>query len=338
MKGCEASRRRADVGMLVLAALACVCLPACETTKQEGAPSAAKGGSLTSTPPGKETEEEQTPPTESRFLGELAKTAYPEAKPPDTPPVLQWDFSAKGVRGYAYEQTVKANMDMGAPMPGGGKMDQTISSKGKLLVKSLGDHTARMVLQDLTMTMTVDFPGREKPESMESTFPTVVIQGMREDGSLKTGDSSQEALLALLFPLPPKALKVGESVDVPDHMPFNAMGSLLMVQGRSRITLTKYVTIGGHRCARLDTDIDISRLDVPPEVEGKYACTTKGASVFYFDIEDRRFVSGTVALLMSLSADMPSFKMKVPGGKAPQLPERMSMVSDNLIRITPLEE
>ena len=70
-------------------------------------------------------------------------------------------------------------------------------------------------------------------------------------------------------------------------------------------------------------------------MKGEYKCSTKGTSMFYFDIANRSFVSGTIALIMQFSIDAPMSQMKISGEDAPDMPERskMSMISDNLIRV-----
>ena len=170
---------------------------------------------------------------------------------------------------------------------------------------------------------------------MTHTAPPLVVQGMKEDGSGSFGDSSQDMFLKMLFPLPTKPLKVGETVDVPARMPFNAMGSVLQVKGRFRITLGRYVKIGKRSCAELDVDLDISELKVPSELKGEYKCAMKGKSVFYYDVANRSFVSGTIAVLMQFSIDAPMPRMKISGQDAPDTPERqkMSMIGDNLISV-----
>ena len=142
-------------------------------------------------------------------------------------------------------------------------------------------------------------------------------------------------LLKMLFPLPSKPIKIGESVDVPAQIPFNAMGSLLQVTGHSRITLTQFVKIGGRTCAQLDVDIDISQIEVPTELKGEYKCSSRGASIFFFDIDSRSFVSGTIALIMQFSINTEMPQVKISGDNVPDMPRRskMSMMSDNLIRV-----
>jgi hypothetical protein len=284
--------------------------------------------------------ETNQPAAASQFANQVAQEKYKQAKPPLAAPVFRWDFSKSNVvYTYAYEQQARSKTDMGGPSGGSSAdMGQEMSAKGMLLVKSQGDGTANLVLKDMKISLNMDL-GEEEPRTMEQQSPPLVVQGMKEDGSAPFGNSSQDMFLKVLFPLPPKALEVGESVDVPAQMPFNAMGSVLQVTGRSRITLTQYVTIGDRTCAQLDVDTDISHLDVPKELEGEYTCSSKGTSVFYFDVASRSFVLGTIAYIMQFSIDAPMPQMDIPGEDIPEMPERskMSMVSDNLIRVK-LEE
>ncbi len=272
----------------------------------------------------------------SQFAKQVTKEKYKETEPPTAVPVFRWDFGNKNVHSYTYEQEVRSKTDMGSSFGGrSGDMGQEMSAKGALLIKSQGDGTAELVLKDMKMSMKMNIGGDEEPKTMEQTMPPFVVQGMKEDGSGSFGNSSQDMLLKMLFPLPTKSLKVADSVDVPAQMPFNAMGSLLQAKGRSRITLTRYVKIGKRTCAQLVVDTDISELKVPSELKGEYKCSTKGTSVFYFDVANRFFVSGTIALIMQFSIDAPMPQMKISGEDAPDMPKRskMSMASDNLIRV-----
>ena len=213
-------------------------------------------------------------------------------------------------------------------------MTQELSANGLLLVKSKGDSTAELVLKDVKVRMKLAMD-EDDPKTMQQQLPPVVVQGMKEDGSGPFGNSSQDMLLKMLFPLPSRPIKVGESVDVPAQMPFNVMASSLQVTGRSRITLTQYVKLGDRTCAQLDVDTIISELDVPTELEGEHECSAKGTSVFYFDVASRSFVSGTIAFIMQFSVDAPMPQMHMPGEDAPDIPKRMkiSTVGDNLIKV-----
>lgn len=271
----------------------------------------------------------------SRFLGRVGSEAFATADPPAEPIVFRWDFSdPERVLTYAYEQETRNAMASrslpGKPMGGG----QEMSVDGLLRVKSRGDGAADLVLDDMAVRVTMDF-GQGEPKTVEQRSPPMVMSGMREDGSASFGGSPQEAIFKMLFPLPPEPLSVGESVDVPTELPFNAQGSMLRVTGRLRITLTGYVTIGDRTCAQLDVDIDISELDAPSELEGEYSFSTTGASVVYFDVADRAIVLGESAALMRFRIDAPAPKFDFGGEDAPKGPERvnLSMTADTFGRV-----
>ena len=299
--------------------------------------------------------EEVAAKSRSRFLKELKKREYTETKAPAEAPVFRWDFSGKVVHTYAFAQESRLRFDTGPLPEGPARMvdaepavsrgpdepgeGMSATTKGVLLVKSQGDGTANLVLTDMKVSMKAHLVADEEPETMEQSMPPVVVQGMKEDGSASFGNSSQDMLLRTLFPLPDKPLDVGETVDVPASIPFNAMGSPLPVKGRIRITLTRYVKIEQRTCAQLDVDIDISDIKVPPELKGEYECAITGTSVFYFDVAERVFASGESAMLMRFRADAPMPEVQGSGQDAVDMPvrEQMSMTTDNLIRITQRE-
>jgi len=267
-------------------------------------------------------------PEAARFAGEIGRRTYPRAAAPETPPLLRWDFS--GDDTYAYDLRMQNETD--SQLPAGGRRQIKQLAEGTLLLRSQGDRTATLVLK--VEKMKVDGVG---PHQMPSRFPPMSVPGVREDGSMGTGTGPANLPLRDLFPLPAKPLRVGETVSRPASMPFNAMGSTLKVEGTSKVTLTGYVTIDGHKCARLDTDIDIAKVKAPETMKGTYKCVTRGKCVAYFDIEDRRFVSVELALSMGIHIEAPMPAANVKGAKMPKgMPDKflMSMKMDSLATLT----
>jgi len=75
---------------------------------------------------------------------------------------------------------------------------------------------------------------------------------------------------------------------------------------------------------------------VPDEMEGRYRCHVKGRSVFYFNIENRHFISGRVAMIMSMRVEAPAPKMDFPqDANKGNIPGtfKMEMDSDNFISV-----
>lgn len=270
----------------------------------------------------------------SRFQKEIGKEKHAEGKPPADALNVRFDFSGK--RAYAFDQAQQAEITVVSgsqdPRPTKQKVDMT----GHLILKSKGDRTGTLTLRDLKASMTMEMHPGEPPKTMELQPPATSVPNVKEDGTMEGGAANVQPLLKLLFPMPPRPLKPGESVDVPMSMPFNAMGSALTVKGTSKVTHGGYFLVGGKNCARLDVAIDISQLDVPKEIPGKYASICKGKSVYYYDVESDEFASGETAIFMRMAAEgsMPGSKTGDPD-KPEERPKtvQMTMESDNLIRL-----
>jgi len=272
----------------------------------------------------------------SRYLGDIGKERFIEAKPIGDPIEIRFDFSGKKVYAFDYSQQVESLSDMGATSREAGGMSQKMDAKGALILKSKGDHTGTLVLKDMKATMVMTPMKGEQARSMEMQPPTMAIPNVKEDGTMEGGAANAQPLLKLLFPIPPKPLKATESAEISVNMPFNAMGSPLTVKGSSKVTHAGYVTIDGKTCARLESEINISQLDVPKELAGKYGCSTKGRSIYYFDVEAKEFVSGETAVLMKVSSETKLPTFNIPQQEKPaDLPKsvQMTMASDNLIVI-----
>ena len=262
-------------------------------------------------------------PGESRFLSELDELDFPEAEAPAETPVFRWDFSEKDVvHEYDYMQEVRGKMDPGMGL-GEELGDMSMSAKGIMLIRSQGDATAELVIKDVIMTSNQFGSGPR-----EQKVPPMALQGMQENGKGPFGDNSQDMFLKVLFTLPAENMELGQTVEVPMQMPYQIMGSALVVKGQSKVKLTRYVRIGDRLCAQLDVVTDICDLDVPPEIDGEVTCFTTGKSVLFFDVEKRCFVSGTICLLMESASDLPA-----PMGSDMDVRIKSSVVMDNFIKL-----
>jgi hypothetical protein len=240
----------------------------------------------------------------SAFECDLGGQEYPQAEAPEGKQEFRWNFSKKHKFVYDYEQKVE--------MDAGSMGSESMNATAVLTVKSKGDGMADVVLSNMKTDMT-------QRQGME--MPPTVMQGMTEDSRIPGADASQAELVKLLFPLPAGPVEAGGSSAISGKWPFNAFGSLLWITGETTVTLAGYVTIDAHICARLDVVIDISKLDVPEELEGIYQALTKGRGVLYFDVRDRCFHSGELAIIMSARTETEK-----------PYKARMSMDADNYVR------
>ena len=183
--------------------------------------------------------EENKPNELVGFLDRINIKQYKSTSEPVNTPIFKWDFSQKGLTFvYNFKQEAINDVQMhfsdkDKPSP----IVQKMTADGLLLIKSNGDHTSDLVLKNLKINMKSILHEGMAPTKMVQTAPPMVLQGVKEDSSGSFGDSSQDILLKMLFPLPGKHIEVGDFYDMPMEIPFNAMGSSLIVKGRSRITV-----------------------------------------------------------------------------------------------------
>jgi len=268
----------------------------------------------------------------SQFLAELEKQDYEEVEGPEAPMLFRWDFSGEEV--YEYEVNSRQKMRNYSDNAESDQEQEEMMG-GDLVIRSLGDRTAEFVLKNIKSNMKGDLETEDTPDDPEQIMTPMVIQGIIEDGSGLVGNNFMGWFLQDLFPLPETELSVGESADIPMQTPLVTMTTVLMVNGRARITLARYVKIGDRTCAELEVDIDISELDVPEESDGEYYFSVKGESLLYFDIDKRCFLAGTMVDVMEYSIDelIPKFNWDED---APKVYERskISMWSDSLTQVT----
>jgi hypothetical protein len=73
--------------------------------------------------------------------------------------------------------------------------------------------------------------------------------------------------------------------------------------GENQITLSRYVTINGHLCARFETDVDMNKIEFPQEFRGKYDARLKGKMIVYFNLDQGCVESGQFVGSGIFSAD-----------------------------------
>lgn len=259
---------------------------------------------------------EKPMPEDSTFLDRITPDDLSQAEGPAGPVVLRWDFSAVRSIPYSFEQEVQDDF--------GGMGLMSMSAKGTLLMNAKGKGLATLVFRDVESTMRHGMAGAEEDEPTAVKMPVVAAPGVREDGTTTVNHPGE--VLDFLFPLPAGALAAGESAAVDLVFPVGANGSALYATGKATITLAGYFDVRGRTCARIDTRFEISDLDYPEELEGSCRVRVRGRAVHYFDLADRTFHSGRIALLMSTRMELAS-----PMAEGSKL-QRSVIDSDNFIR------
>jgi len=199
---------------------------------------------------------------------------------------------------------------------------------GKLNVHVKENNLADLSLTDINLGTVRFNPDGSPRDTVTQKAPVSVVQDMKPNGRFSQKET--DILFQILFPIPGKDLEIGETDEVPLEMPFNAMTSILMVKGQNTLRFRGYEEMEGRKCAVLDGKIDVSRLEVPEELEGKYKCATTGTAQYYFDLENHYYVGADIQMVMEVFLQTES----VMGNGTDVY---MSMVSDNDIKIR-LEE
>lgn len=273
---------------------------------------------------------------------DLTQNDYPSVGKPTQGRDFRWDFSSTGEHRYRIEQKQINHwrLDDSSDDSRGGDI-QILEGAGDLIIRSQGDHTARLIVRDLEMHMYTESgnAAEDGPEhAVTQTIPPMVLQGMQEDGSLEICDASQEMMIKTLLPLPPSEVDIGESAVLPAQMPWDMMGSRLWVEGNITVKLVGYVDIDGRTCAHFRSIVDVSDLDIPEEIEGDYKCSVRGRSESFFSLETRSFVCCETVMVMAVEMTIPylgAFAEDSESGSSTS--HETSFLSDNWVRIREAE-
>lgn len=179
-----------------------------------------------------------------------------------------------------------------------------MTEKGNLNVQVKPNNLADLSLTYLKLSMIMFNKDGTSRDTMTSNTPPTVAQDMNPKG--KFNEPNLNSLFDIVFPLPSQELKVGQSDKIPMKIPFNAMGAVLFSKGFNTLTFTGYETIEGRNCAILEGIIDVSKLEIPEEVDGKYKSATTGNAKYYFDIENRCYVGAEIRMIMDVMMDTKS--------------------------------
>ena len=202
---------------------------------------------------------------------------------------FEWDFSEKKKFVYSFSQTTDGENKMDKDRPA----DKSyMTGNGYLNIRAKENYLADLSLTDIEMKM-VNFNSDGTPrDTTTQKAPAYVVQDMKPDGSFKV--KNVNILFNMILPLPSNNLEKGESEEIALQVPFNFNGSYLNSKGQNTLTFIGFENIDNRNCAVLTGVIDISRLDIPEEIEGEYKSSTTGKGTYYFDLENGFYVGADV--------------------------------------------
>ncbi len=277
------------------------------------------GGSALAAPPSAASE------LTSKYASRLVESDYPAAPAPPSPPTFALDFSTVHTYRYFYEQLLENHI---ITPENDREASFTSSSYGDLMVYSEPDHTAQLRFEKLRAQSTKTIDG--KPLKTNEKFPATWIGNLDQAGGIYEAVPGQAPLMALLFPIPSKALGVGESVETPVELDLPVLDTTYAAKGVRRITCTGYVTVVRRVCAKLEQTLELSAVDD----DTHQRVTAFGRSVSFFAPSEGRFVRSAAVITLNMTDPAPPV-MAGTGGKTPKtsLPPKKRVSADDFVKI-----
>ncbi len=205
---------------------------------------------------------------------------------------FSWDFSQPKNIIYSYTQEVEADFKMDKE---GASDKTTMWGDGQLKVQVKDSKLADLSISDFEIKM-VSFGKDDTPgDTTTQTSGISVVQDMNADGSFA---AHSDVIFNMLFPLPKKNIGLNDTDEIPLQMPFNVSGSRLVSKGQITLSFLKYGELDGRSCAIFKGEIDISKLDIPEELNGEYKSSTTGTGTYYFDVDNGYYLGSDVEMIM----------------------------------------
>lgn len=208
---------------------------------------------------------------------------------------FEWNFNTNKNYIYSFSQITK-NVSKTEK----DKKNDTsyISGKGQIIITSKSNKLADLSFVDLETKMKNTYT----KDTLFQNQPDYVIQDLNSDGTFQVTFNTNN-FVRLLFPLPYKNLNKGHISNLPMISPLNINGSVINSKGFNSLSFSKYEHINGHKCAVLVGDINISKLDIPKNFNGKYQLEQIGKGTYYFDIENGYYIKSKVKFTLNSLVD-----------------------------------
>lgn len=215
------------------------------------------------------------------------------------------DFSKPKKYIYSFSQTSTSK----TKWKKNDQFDKTKSvADGNLNIRIKENNLADLSVTDLETSLIIyDKKGKEI-DTISNTAPVMVIQNMNQNGTFENNEHN--FMFDLIFPLPTKNIKLGESDKIPMQIPFNVNGSKLFIKGHNTLRYNGIETIDGKQCAVLIGEIDISKIEIPEELESTHKSSTTGNGTYYFDLANKYFVGSDIEVKMTTASEKKNEKSK----------------------------
>ncbi len=222
--------------------------------------------------------------------------------------LLRWDFSGTEQIDYLFEQRSESISHMAMMLPQQGPYADSshylTMAEGQLSFVPSAENKATLRLSgDEIKAYELDMLNGRVLDSLTEPFEPLEMLNIKEDGKQEVPDELGQQLFDYLFALPQENLEPGKYEDKSVSLPLATAHGQLQVTGNSRLTFTGIEQHQNRRCARLDLHLLIDQIQNDGSAKGEYMFLREGNSTFYFDLDEREFVSGEVTINSTIYID-----------------------------------
>lgn len=209
------------------------------------------------------------------------------------------DFSDQKTYIYKYSETTSFEDQLNNDEPSFKSMSE---SNGNLNLRIKENNLADLSLTILKTNLKLFDQNGVVKDTISNDSIAMVLQNMDQKGTFE--NNSHDIMFDLIFSLPRKDLKIGETDKIPMQIPFDVDGSKLFVRGFSEIEYSGTEIIDGMECALLKGKIDISEIEIQEEMESTHEITATGKGTYYYNVEDQYLVGVEISIDMTRSMNL----------------------------------
>jgi hypothetical protein len=239
------------------------------------------------------------------FAPEIVPRALESSQDQTLDGPLQWNFASAEPFTYSLLQHIRIPQ---------GDTAAEIGVESTLRFEPQGD-TARVFAELQRTTTQADFVAR----------PELIVPALRQDSTYEEASHQMAPMVSLYFSLPHNVTVPGEQFTLATSIPLTFFHRPEPLRGTITTTLERIVEIDERRTAEISVNISLDDLSGTEEPQTYGDTFVSALGILYFDIEDRRFHSGTLAVMLHLDY------RQLPGSDASG-PGVEKMVQHHLIR------
>jgi hypothetical protein len=198
---------------------------------------------------------------------------------------FEWQFGDKQEIVYKFNQITNETEELR-----GVAISQLVKGEANLEVNTKSDSMADINLANLVVIAKIT--ARDTSTTDTFNVPDLQIPNMSKSGVFV--DGTTHILYRILFPLPGSELAINESVTQHYDLPINISGSQFQCKGYLKLTRKENEQYNERDCAVLQSEFNLSDLQIPPSTADRYIYKFFGSGTYYFDQSAGQFLAADI--------------------------------------------